>query len=124
MKAGLSETPSKDKWLTSELVSGQKVGVDPALISFDAANKLRENLAKNGLELVPINENLIDLIWKDQPPFDPKQIDHLPVKFSGKSSNEKISELRAHLKSQNNSGIIITALDEIACKYESASLIF
>lgn len=123
MKAGLPETPSKDKWLAAELVSGQRVGVDPALISFDAANKLRDNLAKSGIELVPVNENLIDAIWKDQPPFDPKEINHLPVKFSGKSSNEKISELRAHLKSQNNSAIIISALDEIACNTQRVFII-
>ena len=116
MKAGLPETASKEKWLTSELVSGQRVGVDPALISFDAAKNLRENLSKSGLELVPINENLIDSIWRDQPRFNPKQIDHLPIKFSGKSSKEKIYDLRAHLKAQNYSAIIVTALDEIACK--------
>ena len=116
MKAGLPETPTKEKWLTTELVSGQRVGVDPALISFEASKKLNEHLSKSGLELVPINENLIDAIWKDQPHFDPKQIDHLPVKFSGKSSSEKISDLRVHLKAQNYSSIILTALDEIACK--------
>lgn len=121
MKAGLPETPSKEKWLVSELVSGQKVGVDPALISFDAAKKLRESLGKSGIELVPVHENLIDAIWKDQPAFDPKQISHLPVKFSGKSSSEKISDLRVYLKTQNYSSIIITALDEIACKLKYTS---
>lgn len=115
MKAGMPETPSKEKWLTSELISGQRVGVDPALISFDAAKKLRENLSKSGIELVAVNDNLIDAIWKDQPAFDPKIINHLPVNFSGKSSSEKISVLRAHLKTQNHSSIIVSALDEIAC---------
>lgn len=118
MKAGLPETPSKEKWLALELSSGQRVGVDPALISFEAAKKLREHLNKNNksIELVAINENLIDTIWKDQPKFEPKEIQNLPIEFSGKSSNEKISDLRNYLKSQNYSSIILTALDEIACK--------
>ena len=119
MKAGLPETPSKEKWLTAELGSGQRVGVDPALISFEAAKKLREALNKNkSIELVPIGENLIDAIWKDQPAFEPKEIDHLPIKFSGKSSVDKISDLRNYLKNQNYSSIILTALDEIACKLD------
>lgn len=116
MKAGLPETPSKEKWLTSELLSGQRVGVDSALISFEAAKKLRETLNKNkSIELVAVNENLIDSIWMDQPAFEPKEIQNLPIEFSGKASNEKIGELRNYLKSQNYSSIILTALDEIAC---------
>lgn len=117
MKAGLPETPSKEKWLYSELSNGQRVGVDPALISFEAAKKLRESLNKtNGksIELVAVNENLIDAIWKDQPTFEPKEIQNLPIEFSGKASNDKIEDLRNYLKSHNYSSIILTALDEIA----------
>lgn len=117
MKAGLPETPSKEKWLISELESGQRVSVDPALISFEAAKKLREFLAKNkSIELIPIGDNLIDAIWKDQPAFEPQTIEHLPIEFSGKESADKIEELRKYLKTQNYSAIILTALDEIACK--------
>lgn len=116
MKAGLPETPSKEKWLASELEAGKRVGVDPALISFEAAKKLRETLNKNGaLELVAIDDNLVDAIWSDQPAFDPKQIDHLPTEFSGKCSVAKIDDLKTYLKKQNYSSIILTALDEIAC---------
>lgn len=117
MKAGLPETPSKEKWLASELSNGQRVGVDSALISYEAAKKLRESLNKNNnksIELVAVNENLIDAIWRDQPTFKPKEIQNLPIEFSGKASNEKIGELRSYLKSQSCSSIILTALDEIA----------
>lgn len=115
MKAGLPETPSKEKWLAAELQAGQRVGVDPALISFEAAKRLKETLCK--VELVPIEDNLIDLVWgKDQPAFSPQQIDHLPIEYSGKSSADKINELRSYLKAQNYSSIILSSLDEIACK--------
>ena len=124
MKAGLPETPSKEKWLASELKAGARVGVDPALISYSAAKKLKETLAKNGgLELISVSENLIDAIWKNpqQPPFEPKQIDHLPTEFSGKSSKGKIEDLRKVLSEQKFSSIILTALDEIACKHHISS---
>ena len=125
MKAGLPETASKEKWLASELAAGKRVGVDPALISFDSAKKLKETLLKNGsLELVAIDENLVDAIWTDQPAFDPKQIDHLPTEFSGKSSAAKIEDLRTFLKKQNYSSIILTALDEIACNQVFSFLFF
>lgn len=116
MKAGLPETVSKEKWLTDELKDGERVGVDPALISYEAATKLNETLNKSGgKQLVPISENLIDSIWNDQPPFDPKLIDHLSVEYSGKSSAAKVSELRTRIKSDGHSAILLTALDEIAC---------
>ena len=91
------------------------------MISFEAAKRLKENLAKNGeIELVPIDENLVDSVWTaingNQPAFEPKQIDHLPIEFSGKCSADKISELRSFLKEQNYSSIVLSALDEIACK--------
>lgn len=125
MKAGLPETASKEKWLASELEAGNRVGVDPALISFEAAKKLKETLSKNGsLELVAIDENLIDAIWTDQPAFEPKQIDHLPTEFSGKASAAKIEDLKAFLKKENYSSIILTALDEIACTYKRAYRIY
>ena len=117
MKAGLPETLSKEKWLEEELKDGERVGVDPALISYEAAAKLSETLNKSGgKQLVPISGNLIDSIWTNQPSFDPKLIDHLSIQFSGKSSSAKVSELRASLKAGGYSAMLISALDEIACK--------
>lgn len=118
MKAGLPETPSKEKWISQVLKSGDRVGVDPALISLDSAEKFKEALAKSGQTLVPIEDNLIDIIWKEdhQPPFNPQLIEHLPIQFSGKASSAKIGELCNYLQLNSYSAFIVTALDEIACK--------
>jgi Xaa-Pro aminopeptidase len=117
MKAGLPETESKEKWLSGQLVSSKRVGVDSALISYEAAKRLKETLGNNGIELVAMGENLIDAIWTDQPKFEPKPIDFLPLEFSGRSMESKISELRCQLRQKKHSSILITALDEIACKF-------
>jgi Xaa-Pro aminopeptidase len=117
MKAGLSETPTKEAWLAAELKRGDCVGVDPALISFEAAKKLKEQLEKSGQSLVAVGENLIDAVWAaaGQPAQPTNAIEHLPVEFSGRSSAAKIEEIRGQLQKSENSALIVTALDEIAC---------
>ncbi len=117
MKAGLSETPTKEAWLASELKKGECVGVDPALISFEAAKKFREQLEKTGQSLVAVEENLVDAVWsqQQQPPQPCNPIEHLPVEFSGRSSAAKIEEIRKQLQKAQQSALVVTALDEIAC---------
>lgn len=117
MKAGLPETPTKEAWLAAELKQGDRVGVDPALISVEAAKKLREQLEKSGQSLVPIQENLVDCVWGAEQPVQPANtIEHLPIEFSGRASSAKIVDIRAHLQKNECSALIVTALDEVACK--------
>lgn len=124
MKAGLPETPTKEAWLASELKQGDRLGVDPALISFEAAKKLREQLEKSGQSLVAVEENLIDAVWAaQQPPQPANAIEHLPIEFSGRSSASKIEEIRVQLQKSENSALIVTALDEIACNFTFAFVI-
>lgn len=60
MKGGLKETPSKEEWLVKSLPAGSKVGVDSKLISFQAAEKMKEALSKKGdLQLELCQGNLV-----------------------------------------------------------------
>lgn len=38
--------------------------------------------------------------------------------FQGKTSSEKVKEVREKLKEKKASTLVLTQLDEIACKYE------
>jgi Xaa-Pro aminopeptidase len=91
--------------------------VDPKLIAFDAAKKMGEQLLKEGrIELVPINDNLVDAIWQDRPAVNLSPIMELPLKYSGRSVEDKLRWLRTdHLAKSKCSGLLLNALDEIAC---------
>lgn len=115
MKAGLPDTPTKEVWLKQTLTRGDRVGVDPSLISYDASVKLSETLAQAGLQLASVADNLVDAVWPDQPSFAPQPIEHLPVQFAGRATSAKLAELRSHLQANSLSAMAITALDEIAC---------
>ena len=113
-KFGLPDTPTKEEWLNSVLPNESNVGVDPSLITVSAADLLRNALESKGHSLSLIKQNLVDLIWKDRPSIPKNPVFVLDVNFSGKSSSDKIQELRKTLKEKNVWGYVISALDEIA----------
>lgn len=65
--------------------------------------------------MVPIHKNLIDLAWGKARPESPKdKVFVQPLQFTGKSVQNKLEELRTHIKNKNAYGTVVSALDEIA----------
>lgn len=77
---GLPETPSEAKWLNKTLDVGSVVGVDPYLIDSESWRDLARELQESGHSIIPVPENLIDLIWNDQPPRPANAVVPLEVK--------------------------------------------
>jgi len=97
MKDGLPDTQTQAEWLIAELPANSRVGVDPFLMGEGAWEPLCKQLSGHGLSLVPVAQNLVDLVWEDQPsrPLNPAFIQ--PDKFAGKSWQEKVKEVRAKM---------------------------
>lgn len=114
MKAGSKDTPTQSEYLSKCLPSGSKVGVDAKLMSHSDFKKLDTNLISSGIQLVPLMENLVDLIWTDRPDKSANPIDALDLKFTGSSWQEKIQFVREEMKKKNATILVITALDETA----------
>ncbi|KAJ8751981.1 hypothetical protein K2173_000727 [Erythroxylum novogranatense] len=116
MRAGNAGVPTTSEWLNDVLPPGAKVGIDPFLFSFDAAEVLKESIAKNNLELVYLyNPNLVDEIWKKsrpKPPNNPSRVHSL--KYAGLDAASKLSSLKSELLDAGSSAIVISTLDEIA----------
>jgi Xaa-Pro aminopeptidase len=124
MKDGLPDTPLIGDWLKDVLQSGNKVGVDPSLLSHDSFKKLSKSLRSRDISLVGVKQNLIDQVWEDpsvllasdtpRPARPCAKIIKLDVDITGKEWTEKVKELREELKKKKCFGIILTALDDIA----------
>lgn len=57
----------------------------------------------------------MDPIWKDKPaPPKHKAFVH-PIKYSGKSHQDKLKQIREELKKSESNALVVSALDEIAC---------
>ncbi|KAI9383044.1 hypothetical protein POPTR_013G021400v4 [Populus trichocarpa] len=116
MRAGNPGVPTTSEWLNDVLAPGAKVGVDPFLFSFDAAEELKEAIAKKNHKLVYLyNPNLVDEIWKGSRPMPPnKPIRIHELKYAGVDVASKLSFLRSELIDTCSSAIIVSMLDEIA----------
>ena len=73
------------------------------------ARKLAEKIKKKGGEsLLPIKQNLVDIVWGDHRPARPQEkIKVHPFEYSGKNSEDKLDELREELEKKKSAGIVI-----------------
>jgi len=114
MKVGQKDVPTVSDYLVKNLSSNSKVGFDPKLISFSHYENLYDKLNNSGIELVPLMENLVDLIWQNKPDMPLKSIEPHDIIHSGITWQEKIQQVREEMQKKNASILVITALDETA----------
>ena len=116
LKQGLQDVPTWQEWSAEQSAGGKNVAVDSSLISGSTAKKLEEKIRKcGGAELLPMDENLVDLVWGDERPPHPREvITVLPDKFAGKSVKSKLTELQQELNKRHSPGLLVSMLDEIA----------
>ncbi|KAI9483859.1 MAG: peptidase M24, structural domain-containing protein [Benjaminiella poitrasii] len=115
MKQGLPDVPTWQEYLVKNIPAGSRIGLDPTLINAVDAHQLKLQLEPLGSQLVPINENLVDLAWgKDRPEAPKNKVFVQPIEYTGKSVNDKLEEVRGHIRDKNAYGVIVSALDEIA----------
>lgn len=116
MKSGLLETPTMTDWLKKHCKAGDKIGVDASLYSASAWNTLVAAFDSEGCVMTAVEENLVDLVWDDQPDQPNNEVITLDLKFSGKLVDQKLVEIRAAMKEENAKVLVVTNLDEVACE--------
>ena len=113
---GLPDTPTQSEWLNKNLPNGSRIGVDPFLYSIDEWNRMEKELQSAGKLLSAVKPNLIDLIWQDRPARPQEPVHALGLEFAGKSAAEKLAEVREELEKAGAGFLVVSELDEIACK--------
>ncbi|PHH82479.1 hypothetical protein CDD83_3253 [Cordyceps sp. RAO-2017] len=116
LKQGLQDVPTWQEWAAEQAVGGKVVAADPTLLTGPAAKKLAEQIRKSGgSELLPLDDNLVDIVWADRrPPRPCRAVSVLSDGLAGKSVRSKIADLRRELAKKNCPGFFITMLDEVA----------
>lgn len=111
-----TDLPSWQDWSAERSAGGKNVAVDASLLPYSAAKKLLDKIHKaGGADLLPLEENLIDLVWADERPPRPREpVIVLPEKLAGNPVQAKLTELRQELAKRNAAGFVISMLDEIA----------
>lgn len=116
LKQGLQDVPTWQEWSAEQSAGGKKVAVDPSLISGSTAKSLLDKILKcGGADLVPIQENLVDLVWENNRPARPSQpVSIQPDKLAGETVQNKLTKLRQELEKKHSQGFVVSMLDEIA----------
>jgi len=105
---------STTQWLEEHAPEGARIGYDPWLHTRDWVKKAKEALASRGAELVPVDKNPIDEIWKDRPEASKAHLIVQSDQYAGKSAAEKRTEIGDWLAKHHAHAAVLSALDSIA----------
>lgn len=115
MKVGQPKTPSRGDWLANHLEPGAVVGVDPFLMTVNEWNSMAKVLDGSNMKLVGVKQNLVDMVWGSAQPDRPNQpIVPLDIKFTGRSWQEKVSDMRVIMSERKVDLLVLSALDDVA----------
>jgi len=84
-------------WIEANLSAGAKLGYSPWLHTLDGAERLAKACAAAGASLVPVDDNLIDVIWTDRPAPPSGAVVLHDVRYAGEEAQDKLARLRAEL---------------------------
>ncbi|APX70451.1 MULTISPECIES: aminopeptidase P family protein [unclassified Brucella] len=100
-------------WL-AENGKGLTIGFDPWLHTIYEAEALRSALEKQGGQLIPVETNLVDAVWDDQPEAPAAEVTIQPARFSGHEAKDKISEMKAAVAASGASTTVLTDPSSVA----------
>lgn len=116
LNSAAPDAPTWQDWSAEHSSGGKNVAVDSSLIPSSAAKKLQEKIHKcGGADLMPLEENLVDIVWsKERPDLPREPVVVLPEKFAGRPVQSKLRDLRQELVKKKAAGFVVSMLDEIA----------
>ena len=100
-------------WLADKFTAGNTIAFDGNLASLLVANTVKQTLEPLGLN-VNGHVDLLGQIWENRPSLPTNAAYLLPIEITGKSTADKLSEVRAELKRAHVASHLISSLDDIA----------
>ena len=105
--------PAVEEFVKDKLPQGGCIGFDGRTVNGAWGEKFAAIAEEKGGSL-SVGEDLIDLIWTDRPELSKAPLFILEEKYSGKSTAEKIKDVRAKMAEEGADVHILTSLCDIA----------
>ncbi len=105
--------PTYSEWIRDVLKEGGCLGFDGKVFSYNQAKELEGKLRDKNIK-IDDRFDLVDLIWKDRPELPLEKVYIHEVKYTGKSTKEKLSIVREEMKKNGAGYYILSSLDDIA----------
>ena len=112
-RMGEPEFPTLDEFLEEELPVDGCLGFDGRVVNSELGYGL-QNLLQEKNVTINCSKDLVGEIWTSRPAMSCEPNWSLDVKYAGKSTVEKLSDLRDAMKKNKAQIHLMTALDEIA----------
>lgn len=112
-RMGEPEFPTLDEFLEEELPVDGCLGFDGRVVNSELGYGL-QNLLQEKNVTINCSKDLVGEIWTSRPAMSCEPIWSLDVKYAGKSTVEKLSDLRDAMKKNKAQIHLMTALEEIA----------
>lgn len=110
MRSGEAGVPTVRKYVSDILPENGNIGFDGRIVTAETGKYYEKTAEEKNGGIVDID--LADRIWTDRPPLEHTEIYLLDEKYSGKSTADKLSEIREKMSEKKADVHIITALDE------------
>lgn len=106
--------PPPESWVSAHLKAGDRLGFDPWLHTFAAAERLSAACAKAGAELVAVDSNPVDAIWQDrpQPPIAPVAVHGM--QHAGVTEAEKLTRIRSEIGKLGAEALVLSDSHAVA----------
>jgi Xaa-Pro aminopeptidase len=106
--------PPPESWVSAHLKPGDRLGFDPWLHTFVAAERLSAACAKAGAELVAVDSNPVDAIWQDrpQPPLGPVAVHGL--QHAGTAEGEKLAQIKSEIDKLGADALVLSDSHAVA----------
>ena len=113
MKIRTPGYPTIEEWIRSNIKANETLGFDGKVFSVKEYEGYL-NIAKEIGFNINMGNDLLDNIWTDRPELPQDKIFIHDEKYAGKSSSEKLKEVRRNMESKKGDFYILSSLDDIA----------
>lgn len=121
MRVGIKDVPSPTEYLIQALPDGATVGIDPLVHAAGTFRTIENKLkVERNLQIksIAMNAHPVDVVWGDARPAKPNsKLRKHPMEYAGKSTAQKLEDIREVLRRKQAHALVVTALDEIAWLY-------
>src|SRR6266702_962166 len=106
--------PPPESWVSAHLKAGDRLGFDPWLHTFAAAERLSAACAKAGAELVAVDSNAVDAVWHDRPPPPIAPVTVHGVQYAGIAEAEKLKQIKSEVENLGADALVLSDSHAVA----------
>jgi Xaa-Pro aminopeptidase len=106
--------PPPESWLSAHLKPGDRLGFDPWLHTFAAAERLSAACVKAGAELVAVESNPVDAVWHDRPPPPIAPVAIHSLQYAGIAEAEKLTQIRSEIGKLGADALVLSDSHAVA----------